>query len=85
MRFSKDKSPYKTHAASWFKHRNAGHGVGSETHGGGAGYYFHLEPGECRHVALRGSARGAPPRGRVTALNGDRPVVFGHVEAVRAG
>jgi len=47
--------------------------------------YFHLEPGECRHVALRGSARGAPPRGRVTALNGDRPVVFGHVEAVRAG
>jgi uncharacterized protein (TIGR02453 family) len=45
VRFSKDKSPYKTHAASWFKHRNAGHGVGSETHGGGAGYYFHLEPG----------------------------------------
>lgn len=45
VRFSRDKSPYKTHAASWFKHRNAGHGVGSETHGGGAGYYFHLEPG----------------------------------------
>jgi uncharacterized protein (TIGR02453 family) len=45
IRFSKDKSPYKTHAASWFKHRNAGHGVGSETHGGGAGFYFHLEPG----------------------------------------
>ena len=45
VRFSKDKSPYKTHAASWFKHRNAGHGVGSETHGGGAGFYFHIEPG----------------------------------------
>ena len=45
VRFSKDKSPYKTHAASWFKHRNASHGVGSETHGGGAGFYFHLEPG----------------------------------------
>lgn len=45
VRFSKDKSPYKTHAASWFRHRNAGHGVGSETHGGGAGFYFHLEPG----------------------------------------
>jgi uncharacterized protein (TIGR02453 family) len=45
VRFSKDKSPYKTHAACWFSHRNAGHGVGSETHGGGAGYYFHLEPG----------------------------------------
>ena len=46
VRFSKDKSPYKTHAASWFRHRNAAHGVGSETHGAGAGYYFHLEPGE---------------------------------------
>src|SRR5688500_2221703 len=45
VRFSKDKSPYKTHAASWFKHQNAGYGVGSETHGGGAGFYFHLEPG----------------------------------------
>jgi len=44
VRFSKDKSPYKTHAACWFSHRNAGHGVGSETHGGGAGFYFHLEP-----------------------------------------
>ncbi len=44
VRFSKDKSPYKTHAAAWFSHRNAGHGVGSETHGGGAGFYFHLEP-----------------------------------------
>ena len=29
VRFSKDKSPYKTHAASWFSHRNASHGVGS--------------------------------------------------------
>jgi uncharacterized protein (TIGR02453 family) len=45
VRFSRDKSPYKTHAACWFSHRNAGHGVGSETHGAGAGYYFHLEPG----------------------------------------
>ena len=51
VRFSKDKSPYKTHAASWFKHRNAGHGVGSETHGGGAGFYFHLEPGSSSMVA----------------------------------
>jgi uncharacterized protein (TIGR02453 family) len=45
VRFSKDKSPYKTHAAAWFKHQNSAHGVGSETHGGGAGFYFHLEPG----------------------------------------
>ena len=45
IRFSKDKSPYKTHASSWFKHRNASQGVGSEAHEGGAGFYFHLEPG----------------------------------------
>lgn len=44
-RFSKDKSPYKTHVACWFSHTRASHGVGSETHGAGAGYYFHLEPG----------------------------------------
>ncbi len=45
VRFSKDKSPYKTHLGAWFTHANAGYGVGSETHGAGAGFYFHLEPG----------------------------------------
>jgi hypothetical protein len=30
VRFSKDKSPYKTHVACWFFHRDAGHGVGGE-------------------------------------------------------
>ena len=44
MRFSKDKSPYKTHVACWFFHRDAGHGVGSEAAHGGAGFYFHLAP-----------------------------------------
>jgi uncharacterized protein (TIGR02453 family) len=44
-RFSRDKSPYKTHVSCWFSHTHAGHGVGTETHGAGAGYYFHLEPG----------------------------------------
>ncbi len=42
VRFSKDKSPYKTHAACWFHHRDAGHGVGREAVRGGAGFYFHL-------------------------------------------
>ena len=46
VRFSKDKSPYKTHAASWFFHRAAGRGVG-ESGQGGAGFYFHLEPDGC--------------------------------------
>jgi uncharacterized protein (TIGR02453 family) len=45
VRFSKDKSPYKTHVACWFTALSAGHGVGSETHGAGAGFYFHFEPG----------------------------------------
>ncbi len=47
--------------------------------------YFHLEPGERRRVLLRGPGRGAVPRGRVSALNSDRPVVFGPAEAVHAG
>jgi uncharacterized protein (TIGR02453 family) len=38
VRFSKDKSPYKTHAGAHFP---LGKGMG------GPGYYLHLEPGEC--------------------------------------
>lgn len=46
VRFSADKSPYKTHAAAWFFHQDAGSGVGREAHGG-AGFYIHVEPGAC--------------------------------------
>ena len=46
IRFSADKSPYKTHVAAWFFHQDAGSGVGREAHGG-AGFYIHVEPGEC--------------------------------------
>ena len=45
VRFSKDKSPYKTDAACWFYHRDIGHGVGQRTHGG-AGMYFQIGPKE---------------------------------------
>src|SRR5256714_2597631 len=45
VRFSKDKSPYKTHAACWFFHADATSKVGREADGGGAGLYFHLQPG----------------------------------------
>jgi uncharacterized protein (TIGR02453 family) len=38
-RFSKDKSPYKTHAAAQFRHR-----AGKDVHA--PGFYMHLEPGE---------------------------------------
>ena len=44
VRFSKDKSPYKTNVACWFFHRDAGHGVGGEAAHGGAGFYFHMAP-----------------------------------------
>jgi uncharacterized protein (TIGR02453 family) len=64
VRFSKDKSPYKTHAACWFQHRGAGRGVGSETHGAGAGFYFHLEPG---HSLVAGGI-WMPPRESLALL-----------------
>lgn len=38
VRFSRDKSPYKTHAAAQFRHRAAG-----DVHA--PGFYLHLEPG----------------------------------------
>jgi uncharacterized protein (TIGR02453 family) len=44
VRFSKDKTPYKTHAALWIYHRAPGRGVGKEIDGG-AGFYLHVEPG----------------------------------------
>lgn len=51
IRFSRDKSPYKTHAACWFHHRNATRKVGSEASEGSAGLYFHLQPGGRSFVA----------------------------------
>lgn len=39
IRFSKDKTPYKTHVGIHFRHRS-----GRDVHG--PGYYLHLQPGE---------------------------------------
>lgn len=47
VRFSKNKSPYKTNAACWFYHRDSKGNVGQEAVHGGAGLYFHLEPRAC--------------------------------------
>jgi uncharacterized protein (TIGR02453 family) len=58
VRFSGDKSPYKTHAACWFFHGEGSSKVGREAHGGGAGFYFHLQPGEC----MVGGGLWMPPR-----------------------
>ena len=45
LRFSADKSPYKTTAACWFFHRAVGRGVGQRSPGA-SGFYFHLDPDE---------------------------------------
>jgi len=58
IRFSNDKSPYKTHAACWFHHSSANHGVGASAAHGGAGFYFHMEPGRVR----LGGGIWMPPR-----------------------
>ncbi|MFL5576396.1 MAG: DUF2461 domain-containing protein [Gemmatimonadaceae bacterium] len=58
VRFSRDKSPYKTHAACWFFHRAAGRSAAPHDNGGAAGLYFHLEPGGS--IAAGGLYR--PPR-----------------------
>ena len=43
IRFSKDKSPYKTNAGWWINHRSLGRSAAAVVHGG-AGLYFHFEP-----------------------------------------
>jgi uncharacterized protein (TIGR02453 family) len=64
VRFSKDKRPYKTHAACWFYHRDAGHQVGDAAAHGGAGFYFHLAPDE----AFCGGGVWMPPRPALNKL-----------------
>jgi len=64
VRFSRDKSPYKTNAGLWFQHRNASHGVGTETHGAGAGFYFHLEP----HGSFVAGGIWMPPRSTLNQI-----------------
>ena len=47
VRFSADKSPYKTQAACQFYHHDAGRGAGQDAAGAGAGLYFQLADREC--------------------------------------
>src|SRR5204862_6381679 len=58
IRFSADKSPYKTHASCWFYHRDGSRAVGREAAGGGAGFYFQIAPGD----AFLGGGMWMPPR-----------------------
>jgi len=83
VRFSKDKSPYKTHAACWFFHRDATHRVGQESHGGGAGFYFHLQPGGC----LDAGGIWMPPRealGRIRDAMAAKPSAFTRIVSAPA-
>lgn len=82
VRFSKDKSPYKTHAACWFHHRDADRRVGSEAEGGGAGFYFQIAPGECFVAA----GIWMPPRSvlnRIRDAIAEDPRGFGRVVLAR--
>jgi uncharacterized protein (TIGR02453 family) len=75
VRFSEDKSPYKTQAACWFYHRDASHRVGQESHGGGAGFYFQLAPGN----SFSGGGIWMPPREALLRLRdaiAERPAAF---------
>jgi uncharacterized protein (TIGR02453 family) len=47
VRFSADKSPYKTNCACQFYHHDAGRGAGQDAQGAGAGLYFQIADGEC--------------------------------------
>src|SRR5437773_11174219 len=58
IRFSKDKSPYKTHAACWLYHRDGSRAVGRDAAGAGAGFYFQIAPGTC----FVGGGMWMPPR-----------------------
>jgi uncharacterized protein (TIGR02453 family) len=75
IRFSQDKSPYKTHAACWFYHRDASHRVGQESHGGGAGFYFQIAPGN----SFSGGGLWMPPRealGKLRDAMATKPALF---------
>jgi len=78
VRFSNDKSPYKTNAACWFHHTDAGRGVGSAAPHGGAGFYFHMEPGR----TMIGGGIWMPPRptlARIREAIDERPAALQRV------
>jgi uncharacterized protein (TIGR02453 family) len=75
IRFSADKSPYKTHASCWFYHRDGSRGVGREAEGGGAGFYFQIAPGE----SFTGGGMWMPPKDALAKIRdaiAERPKAF---------
>jgi uncharacterized protein (TIGR02453 family) len=75
IRFSKDKSPYKTNAGLWLYHGGAGRGVGPREDDGSAGFYFHLATDEC--FAAGGIWMPSRPQlNRIRAAIADHPDRF---------
>ena len=68
IRFSKDKSPYKTHVAAWFYHGAGSRKVGQDGEGGSAGFYVQVSPG----ASFSGGGIWMPPR---PALNKIREAI----------
>lgn len=79
VRFSSDKSPYKTNAACWFYHGDAGRGVGGATTAhGGAGFYFDIGP----TTSSLGGGIWMPPRptlARIRERIDEEPASLGSV------
>jgi uncharacterized protein (TIGR02453 family) len=64
IRFSRDKSPYKTHIGAWFYHRDASRKVGQDGEGGSAGFYVQIAPGD----SFAGGGIWMPPRAALTRI-----------------
>ena len=66
IRFSPDKSPYKTHASCWLFHRDGSRAVGRGAGGdaAGAGFYFQIAPGD----SFAGGGMWMPPRDALRKL-----------------
>jgi len=82
IRFSKDKSPYKTHASCWFYHRDGSRAVGREAAGGGAGFYFQIAPGD----SFTGGGMWMPPREALLNIRNaiaEDPKAFAKIAAER--
>ncbi|HEY2915671.1 MAG TPA: DUF2461 domain-containing protein [Candidatus Limnocylindrales bacterium] len=78
VRFSKDKSPYKTHVSASFPWAEAGGAMPSHAdEGGNPGGYFHLSPGE----AYVGGGMWRPAPGKLAAF---RAAVVGDPAAFHA-
>ncbi|HEY6060281.1 MAG TPA: DUF2461 domain-containing protein [Gemmatimonadales bacterium] len=78
IRFSRDKSPYKTHIGAWFYHRDATRKVGQDGEGGSAGFYVQIAPGD----SFTGGGIWMPPRpalARIRDAIAENPRAFARI------